>query len=145
MASERKRLILVGVDNSELAEKAFDFYCENGWKEGDYIVIAFIPELYDLTMASPAVAERLLKELKESVTTLENKYKEKMHQRKLPGKFRTGQGKPGEVICKFAHEEHAAMIVVGTRGLGKFRRTILGSVSDYVLHHSQVPVLIVRH
>lgn len=63
----------------------------------------------------------------------------------LSGKFRTGQGKPGEVICKLAAEEGAALIVVGTRGLGKIRRTIMGSVSDYVIHHSHVPVLVCRH
>ncbi|RUS88607.1 hypothetical protein EGW08_003633 [Elysia chlorotica] len=33
---------------------------------------------------------------------------------------------------------------VGTRGLGKFRRTMLGSVSDYILHHAHVPVLVCR-
>ena len=53
--------------------------------------------------------------------------------------------KPGQVICQVAHEEKAAMIVIGTRGMGKLRRTLLGSVSDYVTHHAKVPVLIYRH
>ena len=63
----------------------------------------------------------------------------------LTGKFRTGQGKPGEVICKIAEEENAKLIITGTRGLGKIRRTFLGSVSDYIIHHSHVPVLVTRH
>jgi nucleotide-binding universal stress UspA family protein len=63
----------------------------------------------------------------------------------LSGKFRTGQGKPGEVLCKFAEEEKASLVIVGTRGLGKIRRTFLGSVSDYVIHHCHVPVLVCRH
>ena len=63
----------------------------------------------------------------------------------LTGKFRTGQGKPGEVICKIAEEEKAVLIITGTRGLGKVRRTLLGSVSDYIIHHSKVPVLVCRH
>ena len=33
---------------------------------------------------------------------------------------------------------------MGTRGLGTVRRTILGSVSDYVLHHAHCPVCICR-
>lgn len=37
------------------------------------------------------------------------------------------------------------MIVMGTRGMGKVKRTFLGSVSDHVLHHSHVPVIICRH
>lgn len=63
----------------------------------------------------------------------------------LTGKFRTGQGKPGEVICKIADEEGAKLIITGTRGLGTIRRTLLGSVSDYIIHHSHVPVLVTRH
>lgn len=54
-------------------------------------------------------------------------------------------GKVGEAIVMAAKEENAALIVVGTRGMGKVRRTFLGSVSDYILHHSHVPVLICRH
>ena len=37
------------------------------------------------------------------------------------------------------------MIVLGTRGQGTVRRTILGSVSDYVVHHAHVPVTVCRH
>lgn len=43
-----------------------------------------------------------------------------------------------------AKEEHADIIVTGTRGQGKIRRTLLGSVSDYIIHHSHVPVLVCR-
>ena len=52
--------------------------------------------------------------------------------------------KPGELIVHTSNEEKAMMIVVGCRGLGKVRRTILGSVSDYVLHHATCPVFICR-
>ena len=52
---------------------------------------------------------------------------------------------PGEGIVKAAQEINAAVIVIGTRGLSKLRRTFMGSVSDYVLHHSHVPVLVCRH
>jgi len=54
-------------------------------------------------------------------------------------------GNPGEVIVKVAKEEHATLIVTGTRGMGKIRRTFMGSISDFVIHHSPVPVLVCRH
>ncbi len=42
-------------------------------------------------------------------------------------------------------EEHSAeMIVMGARGLGKIKRAILGSVSDYVIRKAKVPVLICK-
>ena len=33
--------------------------------------------------------------------------------------------------------------ISGTRGMGLVKRTVVGSISDYVIHHSHVPVLIV--
>lgn len=63
---------------------------------------------------------------------------------KVPGKLRTSSGKPGEVICNIAEEENAAMIITGTRGMGKMKRTILGSVSDYLVNHAICPVMVCR-
>ncbi|KAK3083503.1 hypothetical protein FSP39_024367, partial [Pinctada imbricata] len=60
------------------------------------------------------------------------------------GLFRTGDGKAGEVIIRIAKEENCKLIVTGSRGLGKFKRFVLGSVSDYLVHHSHCPVLICR-
>ena len=54
-------------------------------------------------------------------------------------------GKPGETLVEIANEEKVTFIVMGTRGLGTIRRTIMGSVSDYVVHHAHCPVLICRH
>lgn len=53
--------------------------------------------------------------------------------------------KPGEMIVAAAKEFNATMIAMGTRGMGKIRRTILGSVSDYVVHHAHCPVLVCRY
>ena len=61
----------------------------------------------------------------------------------IPFKTRIELGSPGDAICKVAKDENVTCIVLGNRGLGAFRRTILGSVSDHVVHHSRVPVLLV--
>lgn len=62
----------------------------------------------------------------------------------MPGTLRTASGKPGEVICQIADEVCAAMIITGTRGMGKVRRTILGSVSDYLVNRASCPVMVCR-
>lgn len=53
-------------------------------------------------------------------------------------------GNPGEVVCKVAATDKASLIVIGSRGMSTIRRTLLGSVSDYVMHHAHVPVLICK-
>lgn len=57
---------------------------------------------------------------------------------------RSETGHPVDVIVRVAGEEHADLLVLGSRGMGGFERLLLGSVSDGVLHHAHCPVLIVR-
>jgi len=59
-----------------------------------------------------------------------------------------GGGSVGACLVSYCQREHVDHIVLGSRGLGAFRRALyaavgLGSVSDYVLHHSPCPVSIV--
>lgn len=59
--------------------------------------------------------------------------------------YLSDSGSPGTVLVKLAERAQAQLIVIGTRGLGSLSRTILGSVSDYILHHADVPVCICSH
>ena len=54
-----------------------------------------------------------------------------------------GEHKPAHMICELAKGKNAASITMGQRGLGTISRALLGSTSDYVLHHSHVPVMVV--
>ena len=51
-------------------------------------------------------------------------------------------GRASEEILKCAEEKDVDLIVIGSRGLGGFSRTLLGSVSDKVLNAAKVPVLV---
>jgi nucleotide-binding universal stress UspA family protein len=53
-------------------------------------------------------------------------------------------GHPGRSICKMARIWAAQLVVVGNRGRGKLAELVLGSVSNYVLHHSPCAVLIIK-
>ena len=49
-----------------------------------------------------------------------------------------------ETIINHAVNENADLIVVGTRGLGGFKKMLLGSVSSGIVSHAHCPVLVVR-
>jgi nucleotide-binding universal stress UspA family protein len=53
-------------------------------------------------------------------------------------------GEAGKSIVAAAEAERADLIVVGSRGLARAGRWLLGSVSDHVVHHASCPVLVVR-
>jgi nucleotide-binding universal stress UspA family protein len=63
---------------------------------------------------------------------------------KLAIEFRQIMGSPGHCICRMAHQWGADLIVMGSRGRSGLRELVMGSVSNYVLHHGPCDVLIVR-
>jgi nucleotide-binding universal stress UspA family protein len=52
-------------------------------------------------------------------------------------------GDPSEAILKTAHRLKAELIVMGTHGLGGFRKLVLGSTTERVLRRTEWPVLAV--
>ncbi len=54
------------------------------------------------------------------------------------------RGSTSEVLTEIAAEIPGSILVVGTRGLGGFRRLLIGSVAHQTLHHSRNPVCVVR-
>lgn len=54
------------------------------------------------------------------------------------------QGNPGSIILNYCGKENYDIIVMGSRGMGKFKELVLGSVSSKVVHHSRCPVMIIR-
>jgi nucleotide-binding universal stress UspA family protein len=49
-----------------------------------------------------------------------------------------------ETIVNHAVKENADLIIVGTRGLGGFKKLVMGSVSNGVVSHAHCPVLVIR-
>lgn len=54
------------------------------------------------------------------------------------------EGYPPEEIIRYAQEQKADMIVVGTRGLGGFKRLLLGSTAQTLITYSDIPVLVAK-
>ena len=53
-------------------------------------------------------------------------------------------GRADEEIVELAESMGVGLIVMGTRGQGRIRRALMGSVSESVVRHAHCPVTIVR-
>ncbi|KXJ10401.1 uncharacterized protein LOC110245499 [Exaiptasia diaphana] len=143
---EAKRIVLLPVDDSKHAMDAFDWYVKNIRHDNDKLVIVHCHEIHHSVtphaMDTPEWSNHVGAQ-EEKIKALEKKYKDKLEATHIAADIKVFGGKAGEAICEAAKVEGAHMIVMGSRGLGALRRTILGSVSDYVLHHAHKPVIII--
>ena len=54
------------------------------------------------------------------------------------------EGDPASIICDYAHETNADLIVMSTHGRSGIQRWVYGSVADRVLRAAKIPVLLIR-
>lgn len=152
----KSKHILVPIDDKEHCVRAFDWYLENYGPDKQHIILLHVysslnhvkqsstdSDSEDISDIQEADFKNLMEAAKEQAKVMLEKFEVKCKKNKIPVKTRIELGSPGEVICKVAKEENVTCILLGNRGLGAFRRTILGSVSDHVVHHSRCPVIIV--
>ena len=59
-------------------------------------------------------------------------------------KYHTGGGHTGSEIVKYAQKGKFDMIVIGASGMGGAKEAFLGSTSNYVMHKTKIPVLIIK-
>ena len=142
--------VLIPVDTSKHSQRAFDFYLNSLKHEEDQIFLMHVFSTPDIDMGfGAALADGIdiwrwkLKEEEDKAQALMIHYKKLCEKQKLKTEVIIDVNqKPGEAIIKESQKHSITMIVMGSRGLNQFRRKFTGSVSDYVLHHSTVPVTI---
>ncbi len=145
------KTILVPIDGSDYANRAVDYASHLAAKFDAKIVLLHaihypfgrLPdELHQFAVSEhldgpdevAAVAEKMLQsaEARASSAGVE----EIAHDTRI--------GDPAQVILDAVQSFDAECIVMGSRGLGELKGLLVGSVSDKVLHHAEVPVTIVR-
>ncbi|XP_031560655.1 uncharacterized protein LOC116296726 isoform X2 [Actinia tenebrosa] len=145
------RTVLIPVDGSENASTAFQFYIDAVHQPEDRLIVLHAFELPPLPYSSgPFVFayyeewSQMVKETREGQEAMLKSYEDQCKEKNVHYQVLMVVGKPaGEVICKVSEDEKADLIIMGTRGQGLLRRTLIGSVSDYVVHHAHIPVGVV--
>ncbi|CAH1779663.1 unnamed protein product [Owenia fusiformis] len=125
-------------------------YLKNQRKPNDKVKLVHCAELeqpsgayYPDYAVPPEAWQDQIEKSKDRVHKLMEKYEKKMKDSKVSGSVYSEMGRAGECVCKVADKSNANLIIMGSRGLGMVRRTVMGSCSEYVLHHSKVPVTII--
>jgi nucleotide-binding universal stress UspA family protein len=96
----------------------------------------------------PGIARARVRVRGERIQTLRRETGERLLRRAaaahaLHAEWRLESGDAVERLCAVAHEERAQLVVVGSRGHGALRATILRSVSTAVVRRAPCPVVVV--
>ncbi|KAH8878469.1 Universal stress protein [Schistosoma japonicum] len=139
--SANSRFVLIAIDGSEHSKKAFDYYVNWLHRPDDSVTIYHAVEpvsLPTLSLSSPMEAN--VKRVRE----LENDYSAECQSRNITYQFLYEPvNHIGEAIVQNAEKYNTNLLVVGSRGFGAIKRTIMGSVSDYVVHHANTAVCVI--
>ncbi|XP_002158985.1 uncharacterized protein LOC100212370 [Hydra vulgaris] len=142
----------IAVDGSESSKHAFNWYLENFHNNNDTLVILHVTEIPRMALMGlmgayasidiyQDVVESNAREDEHMMQYYSDICKEK-HIKYNSIIVENCYG-VGHDICDSVKKCHGTVIILGQRGLGKFSRFVLGSTSDYVLHHSNIPVIVV--
>jgi universal stress protein A len=143
------KTILVATDFSDASQAALEYARGLAEKFGaslhvlhvleDLAAHAWTTEVY--VAALPGVHEEMERQAQERLATLFTEDER--------GRFRVRTalrlGSPFVEIIRYARDEHADLIVMGTHGRGAIAHMLLGSVAERVVRKAACPVLTVRH
>ena len=136
--------ILIPVDGSENSKKASEFALELSTKIGSTVVFLHVIEIPISSYKYHRVAENLLELLENSGKALLADFETKAKSKKVPYEVVLSHGDPANQILIITRRKGCDCIVIGKRGLGRFQRMLLGSVSDRITKLSKVPVVVVK-
>ncbi|MBP0450616.1 universal stress protein [Kitasatospora sp. RG8] len=141
-AQETAPTIVVGVDGSPSSSAALRWALELARLDGSTVaaVIAWdYPPLsgWGLSIPGPEIEEAARLALADAV-----KREVDSTGSPVPIRQRTEYGHPADVLLQTARG--ARLLVVGSRGFGGFKGTVLGSVSRHCVEHAPCPVVVVR-
>lgn len=147
----KEKTVLIAMDGSRHAIHALEWYMEHLALMSDKVIIAYCAESSTglsptmLMAGNPIVIQQVAKHQEEEVNKVLDTLDKLAKMHKIHHKIELLYGSPGEAVIQFAEQQNVDMIVTGSRGHGLIRRTIMGSVSDYIVHHCRVPVLICKY
>jgi len=140
--------VLIGIDGSQQADDAFNWFMENAYQRNHHIILAHCIKPTSTYISDNMMYRRAVGEMKEKAHILKRKYATVLKQREVQGTFQTAvNGNPEEWLSEIARKEHAVLVVVGSHGnalSAMFKRAINGSVSDYIVKHAECAVAVIH-
>jgi nucleotide-binding universal stress UspA family protein len=138
--------ILVPVDFSEPAGRAFDEAVELATKFGSELHLLHCYQLYPTTVSpyGVVVPETFEREIRTAAQQRLSEWREKAATRGVRAHEHVTAHFPSEEIVAASERLGIDLIVIGTRGLSGIKHVLLGSVAERTIRQATCPVLTVK-
>ena len=137
--------ILVPVDGSDNSLRALDAALLLSEKIGSEVTAIHVMEdIPVLHIQSEKLLRKLIDDFKKESQLILSKASDIATKKGISLNTKLLQGNAGSTILDFCENGKFDVIVMGSRGMGKFKELVLGSVSSKVVHHAPCPVMIIR-
>ncbi|MDO5754820.1 MAG: universal stress protein [Tissierellia bacterium] len=137
--------ILICVDGSSGSDHAVEQAIKYGLLKGNYVhLLRVVPESKVIPggAAGAEYINALVDYNVEQAKEMLEKYEERIKNKCLNYSTRYIIGDPAKEILHYEEDNEIDMIVIGSRGLGKFSRTVMGSVSTKVSNNCKCSIFV---
>jgi len=141
------RRLLVPVDGSDSSLQAARYALRLAHREGSSVVAVHVVDAEnaaDLSLYADSPEEEILARMEISGQGYLDTVRDWARAQGVPLSCEVRIGVPHRVLLEMAAETGADLIVMGTVGRRGPRRVLVGSVTERVIAHSPVPVLVVK-
>ncbi|KAJ0038640.1 hypothetical protein Pint_21974 [Pistacia integerrima] len=141
---------MLAIDESEYSHYALMWVLDNlkdSINKGQFIIfMAQQPTNYNYTFASSLGSARMYcPTAARSLHWLTwKKARDICASKGVTAELVTEVGDPKAAICSAVEKLNINMLILGQRGLGKIKRALIGSVSNYCIQYAKCPVLVVK-
>jgi nucleotide-binding universal stress UspA family protein len=140
--------ILVSVDGSELSAKALDLGLDIATAFNSAVTIINVVPLEAITapwVGKESMVYEITEESKNDSNKILSGAKQKFEGTKLTVEVVSAFGNIADEILEFASEHDVDFIIMGSYSIGNLKRRLFtGSITTIILHHTNVPVLVVK-
>lgn len=137
--------ILLPTDGSEYAEKTVRFAIDLAKSLGASVDVmyAFRP-VASLRKRAAMMLEEYYSALEEDAKEVVTEVAERFKSEGIEVSAVAVEGPPAEAILRAIDELKPSLVVMGAKGENGLASVLLGGVAEQVVHHSTVPVLVVK-
>ncbi|KAI8141969.1 hypothetical protein BJV82DRAFT_616623 [Fennellomyces sp. T-0311] len=142
-----QRIVVVSIDPSS-AEYVVNWALDNYIRPDSDLIVLVHVRVLEIPMApyvdTTGYMDDVAEERREESHSLLKSWATQLWHKKIACKAISMIGDPKQEIVRKVTEIHADTLIMGSRNLGTFKRTFLGSVSDHCVHHAPCTVVIAK-